>query len=107
MTHCLLGPRRSSIGFQERETCSYSCMATPARRCLKTRPNAMSASPTSSPDLRAWSRRDFVKATGAFAVLLGWGGPFGREVRAAFANPLEAQQYHFLSRISWGVKVED
>jgi hypothetical protein len=67
----------------------------------------MRASPSPSPDLRAWSRRDFLKASSAFAVLLGWGGPFQRGAQAAFATPLEAQQYHFLSRTSWGVKVAD
>jgi hypothetical protein len=67
----------------------------------------MRAGPSPSPDLLAWSRRDFLKSTGAFALWFGWGGAFCRQASAAFANPLEAQQYHFLSRISWGVKAAD
>ena len=68
-------------------------------------PIAMSTPPCVFP--APLSRRDFLKSASAFALLAAWGGPFAREARAAFATPAEATAYHFLNRISWGVREED
>ena len=63
---------------------------------------------TESPASHSFSRREFIKSTGAFALLLRLGtsvAPGGAS--AAFASPKDAANYHFLNRISWGVRPRD
>jgi len=58
----------------------------------------------------ALSRRDFLSYSSAAAILAAWGGPLG--LSRAQAAPLAAPRaddltYHFLNRISYGVRAED
>jgi hypothetical protein len=54
-------------------------------------------------------RRDFLKFSGAAAILAAWGGPFSRFARAEgeLAPSAADPAYHFLNRISWGVRQAD
>lgn len=52
------------------------------------------------------SRRQFVKISGAFALLVAW--DFSRPERAfAGLTGVNASDYHFLSRLTWGVTAAD
>ncbi|HYG74413.1 MAG TPA: DUF1800 domain-containing protein [Planctomycetota bacterium] len=55
------------------------------------------------------SRRDFLHYTGAAALLAAWGGPLGapKAEAAGFASRADALTYHFLNRISYGVRAND
>src|SRR5688572_955120 len=59
----------------------------------------------------SFDRRDFLKFSGAATLLALWSGPFSRTVRAAetIVPPVAASDpvYHFLNRISYGVRQAD
>lgn len=74
----------------------------------RTTPNAMSHIPQPSrTPATAFTRRDFLRSASALAVLSAWGGAFRPVAEAAFASANEAQAYHFLNRISWGVRAAE
>ena len=55
------------------------------------------------------SRRNFLQLGGATALLAAWGGPFAKSAHAGgfVLSRDDSAAYHFLNRISYGVREED